>query len=90
VAGSRRGPTGGSAARFLRSGNRESRLDGSWIGANYGTSYLFFSVAPGEHRLCCFRTRIVLAFGFYAVEFEAVNSGEARLLLETSELSPIV
>jgi hypothetical protein len=27
-------------------------LDGSWIGANSGSSYLFFSVDPGEHHLC--------------------------------------
>jgi hypothetical protein len=27
-------------------------LDGSWVGANRGTSYLLFSVEPGEHHLC--------------------------------------
>jgi hypothetical protein len=27
-------------------------LDGAWVGATYGTSYLFFSVEPGEHHLC--------------------------------------
>ena len=27
-------------------------LDGSWIGANKGKSYFFFSVDPGEHQLC--------------------------------------
>ena len=27
-------------------------LDGSWMGANSGSSYLFFSVDPGEHHLC--------------------------------------
>jgi hypothetical protein len=27
-------------------------LDGNWIGANYGESYLSFSVAPGEHHVC--------------------------------------
>jgi len=27
-------------------------LDGAWMGANRGTSYLFFSVEPGEHHLC--------------------------------------
>jgi hypothetical protein len=27
-------------------------MDGSWIGANRGNSYLFFSAAPGEHHLC--------------------------------------
>lgn len=27
-------------------------LDGSWVGANRSTSYLFFPVEPGEHHLC--------------------------------------
>jgi hypothetical protein len=27
-------------------------LDGSWVGANQGSSYFFFAVAPGEHHLC--------------------------------------
>jgi hypothetical protein len=27
-------------------------LDGTWIGANHGNSYFYFSVDPGEHHLC--------------------------------------
>ena len=27
-------------------------LDGTWVGANQGSSYLSFSVDPGEHHLC--------------------------------------
>jgi hypothetical protein len=27
-------------------------LDGSWVGANQGSSYFFFPVTPGEHHLC--------------------------------------
>jgi len=27
-------------------------LNGAWVGANHGTSYLSFSVDPGEHHLC--------------------------------------
>jgi hypothetical protein len=27
-------------------------LNGAWVGANHGTSYLFFSLNPGEHHLC--------------------------------------
>lgn len=27
-------------------------LDGKWVGANRGQSYFFFSVDPGDHRLC--------------------------------------
>lgn len=27
-------------------------MDGAWMGANRGNSYLFFSTDPGEHHLC--------------------------------------
>jgi hypothetical protein len=27
-------------------------LDGKWVGANHGASYFFFTVDPGEHRVC--------------------------------------
>jgi hypothetical protein len=27
-------------------------LDGSWVGANHGQSYVSFAVEPGEHRVC--------------------------------------
>ena len=27
-------------------------LDGTWIGATHGASYFYFSVAPGDHRVC--------------------------------------
>src|SRR5690349_15991634 len=27
-------------------------LDGDWVGANHGSSYFFFPVAVGEHRVC--------------------------------------
>jgi hypothetical protein len=27
-------------------------MDGAWIGANQGSSYIFLAVAPGEHHLC--------------------------------------
>lgn len=27
-------------------------LDGSWIGANQGNTYFFFTVTPGQHHLC--------------------------------------
>jgi hypothetical protein len=27
-------------------------LDGAWLGANQGNSYLFVSVSPGQHHLC--------------------------------------
>jgi hypothetical protein len=27
-------------------------VDGSWVGANHGSSYFYFPVEPGEHHLC--------------------------------------
>jgi hypothetical protein len=27
-------------------------VDGKWVGANHGFSYLYFTLDPGEHRLC--------------------------------------
>lgn len=30
-------------------------VDGTWVGAGYRNSYLFFLVAPGDHRLCAGR-----------------------------------
>ena len=27
-------------------------VDGTWMGANQGSSYFFFSIEPGEHHLC--------------------------------------
>jgi hypothetical protein len=27
-------------------------LNGTWVGANYGESYLSFSLAPGQHHVC--------------------------------------
>ena len=27
-------------------------VDGGWVGATHGSSYFYFSVAPGEHHLC--------------------------------------
>lgn len=27
-------------------------MDGAWMGANRGSSYIFFAVSPGEHHLC--------------------------------------
>lgn len=27
-------------------------IDGAWVGANHGSSFLTFQVGPGEHRIC--------------------------------------
>jgi hypothetical protein len=40
-------PEGGEAKVTVRVG-----LNGNWMGANYGESYLSFAVAPGEHHVC--------------------------------------
>jgi hypothetical protein len=40
-------PEGGEAKVTVRVG-----LNGNWMGANYGESYLSFDVAPGEHHVC--------------------------------------
>jgi hypothetical protein len=38
----------------LRIGGLDTRvgIDGDWVGAYGFKSYMYFSVAPGEHRLC--------------------------------------
>jgi hypothetical protein len=40
--------------RYLNLGHVTTRvgLDGNWVGANHESSYMFFSVEPGAHRLC--------------------------------------
>ena len=40
--------------RYLGNSDRITKLglDGTWIGANKGSSYFFFSIEPGEHHLC--------------------------------------
>src|SRR5271156_3331640 len=30
----------------------KAAVDGAWVGANQGSSYLFFSAEPGEHHIC--------------------------------------
>ncbi len=38
--------------KYIRDVTARVGLDGEWVGANVGDSYLFFSVSPGEHHLC--------------------------------------
>ena len=38
-------------------------LDGAWVGATRGNSFLFFSVEPGEHHLCADWVSSLLASG---------------------------
>jgi hypothetical protein len=36
----------------IRDATARVGVDGAWVGATRGDSYLFFSVEPGEHHLC--------------------------------------
>lgn len=39
-------------------------LDGKWVGATHGNSYLYFSVDPGVHHLCAsWQTAVILGKG---------------------------
>lgn len=44
--------------QYERPGNQYGKptvrvgIDGSWVGANRSTSYVFFDVEPGDHHLC--------------------------------------
>jgi hypothetical protein len=39
-------------------------LDGSWMGATHGNSFLSFSIDPGEHHLCAsWQTSVILGRG---------------------------
>jgi hypothetical protein len=39
-------------------------VDGSWVGATHGNSYLEFSVDPGEHHLCAsWQTTVIVTQG---------------------------
>jgi hypothetical protein len=38
--------------KAVRDATTRVGVDGAWVGANRGNSYLFFSVEPGEHHLC--------------------------------------
>lgn len=42
----------GRPANEIRRPTIRVGLDGAWVGANRGSSYLSFSVEPGEHHLC--------------------------------------
>lgn len=42
-------------------------LDGNWVGATHGNSYLYFSVDPGEHHLCAsWQSMVVIGQGHEA------------------------
>lgn len=73
-------------------------VDGAWVGATRGNSYIFFSVDPGEHHLCAdWRSsflaagRLVSLFGFTAEAgrvyyFRVRTTGGPSSLLDRSAL----
>ncbi len=73
-------------------------LDGTWVGATRGNSYLFFTVEPGEHHLCADwmsdllpSGRAVALFGFTAESgktyyFRARTTGGPPSLAERNGL----
>jgi hypothetical protein len=73
-------------------------LDGAWVGATRGDSYVFFSVDPGEHHLCAdWRStllsngRLVSLFGFTAEPgkvyyFRVRTTGGPSSMLDRSAL----
>lgn len=73
-------------------------LDGAWVGATHGDSYIFFPVDPGEHHLCAdWRStllsngRRVSLFGFTAEPgkiyyFRARTMGGPSSMLDRSSL----
>lgn len=53
-------------------------LDGQWVGATHGNSYLYFSVAPGVHHLCTsWQTSVIMGKGHQtaAAHFTADSGG---------------
>lgn len=53
-------------------------LDGNWVGANRGNSYLWFAVSPGEHHLC---TDWVSSFvsGGRSVSYSSLNAEAGKV-----------
>jgi len=51
--------------------------DGSWVGANRGSSYLYFTVAPGEHHLCVnWQSRLSERSGAFAMAGLTAEAGK--------------
>ncbi len=81
-------PEGGKAlvyfieddTKFLSRPNPTTRVgvDGVWVGATHGDSYLYFAVAPGEHHLCAsWQSAVILGAGHQgaAAHFRAEDGG---------------
>jgi hypothetical protein len=53
-------------------------VDGRWVGATHGNSYLFISVDPGEHHLCAsWQSAVIVGQGHktVAAHFTAAAGG---------------
>jgi hypothetical protein len=64
--------------RYLTLGHVTTRvgLDGNWVGANHESSYMFFSVEPGAHRLCSDMQSILVSEKVSAATELMVESGK--------------
>jgi hypothetical protein len=64
-------------------------VDGAWVGANKGDSYVFTSVAPGEHHMCVnWQSGILTPSGLFAMANFTAETGKtyyfrARTFSET-------
>ena len=61
--------------------------DGSWIGAEKGNSYLFFSISPGEHHLCVnWQSRV--AERAHAFALSSLNAEAGKIYYYRARLFP--
>ncbi|MGH9712187.1 MAG: hypothetical protein ACRD5M_02690 [Candidatus Acidiferrales bacterium] len=62
-------------------------MDGKWIGANDGSSYFFFSVDPGEHRVCSWNTVFGRLFKTPRLDSFNAQPGKVYYFLQTKDPS---
>jgi hypothetical protein len=56
-------------------------VDGSWVGADRGNSYLFFSVTPGEHHMCMnWQSRLSIRSHAFAMANLTAEAGKVYYL----------
>lgn len=52
-------------------------MDGSWVGAIRGNSYIFFSVEPGDHHICAnWQSGILTPSGLFALASFTAEAGK--------------
>ena len=65
-------------------------MDGAWLGANRGNTYLFFSVDPGEHHFCVDWTFNVGSRGKAGIAGEShLRTRQSLLSASPSQLRPL-